>query len=141
MVFTRPVIGQVGHNPFGSAGALSGFADRVHGPLLATRSEFDWAVGRWYPRASALAGQDASAVPVSRWGALGASGFQGIPGCRTLAMGPVGTAYDLVPGGMFTIESSAVISNWRDSAFAGAHSDIRKAELAHLIAEAAAVAP
>lgn len=127
-----------GANPFGSAGALSNFADRVHGPLLATHSDLDWAVGRWYPRASALAGHDASAVAVGRWGALGASGFQGVPQARSGELGPVGTSYDLEPGGFLSINASGIISNWRDSAFAGAHSDIRKPELAHLIASAAA---
>ncbi|HEY1321312.1 MAG TPA: hypothetical protein VGF32_13740, partial [Streptosporangiaceae bacterium] len=35
-------------NPFGSPGALNAYADRVHGPLAATHTVYDWAVGVWY---------------------------------------------------------------------------------------------
>ena len=37
-------------NPFGIPGALNAYADRVHGPLVATHTVFDWAVGVWYPK-------------------------------------------------------------------------------------------
>ncbi|HEX8932639.1 MAG TPA: hypothetical protein VF788_00255, partial [Pseudonocardiaceae bacterium] len=45
-------------NPFGKPGALNAWANRVHGPLVATFSVYDWAVCRWYPKASFLAQDD-----------------------------------------------------------------------------------
>jgi hypothetical protein len=79
--------------PFGSAGALSGFADRVRGPLTATFSPHDWAVGRWYPKASFLARDDAAAQvdPSMRWGGMGAHGFQGTSPTQALALLGSGT--------------------------------------------------
>ena len=55
-------------NPFGSPGALNGYPDRVHGPLVATHTVYDWAVGVWYPKASFLAQQDTEAAVADRWG-------------------------------------------------------------------------
>ena len=53
-------------NPFGSPGALNAYADRVHGPLVATHTVYDWAVGVWYPKASFLAQQDTEAAVADR---------------------------------------------------------------------------
>ena len=36
-------------NPWGDQGSLFGSADRVHGPMVATFTAADWAVGKWYP--------------------------------------------------------------------------------------------
>src|SRR6201994_5208860 len=63
------------NNPFGSPGALTAYADRVHGPLAATHTVYDWAVGVWYPKASFLAHQDAAAAVADPWGGLGSDGF------------------------------------------------------------------
>ena len=63
--------------PFGQPGALNGYADRVHGPLVSTFSEYDWAVGTWYPKASFLAGSfTQAAVTADKWGGMGSDGFQ-----------------------------------------------------------------
>jgi hypothetical protein len=65
-------------NPFGKPGPLNICADRVHGPLVATFSVYDWAVGRWYPKASFLAQDDVQAEVASRWGGMGSDGFQAV---------------------------------------------------------------
>ena len=73
-------------NPFGSPGALNAYPDRVHGPLVATHTIYDWAVGVWYPKASFLAQQDTSAVVADRWGGMGSDGFQAVNPARDQAM-------------------------------------------------------
>ncbi|MEV4639669.1 hypothetical protein AB0J80_20160 [Actinoplanes sp. NPDC049548] len=126
--------------PFGAAGALHGVADRVRGPLAATFSPHDWAVGRWYPRASFLARDDSAAAvdPAMRWGGMGAHGFQGAAPARQLTLLPPGTAYALTAGAFHTVDASQVVADTRQSAFSGAHSDIVHPEVAWLIAAAAA---
>jgi hypothetical protein len=126
-------------NPFDSAGALQPYADRVHGPLVATWSEHDWAVGRWYPKASALARQDNQANPaVGRWGALGAGGFQAVEPLESLDLLAAGEDYGLSAGRFYAVDGSGVIKDWEQSTFSGAHSDIRRPEVAWLVAAAAA---
>ncbi len=126
--------------PFGTPGALNQCADRVHGPLVATFSVNDWAVGRWYPRASFLAQQDAEAAanPASQWGGMGSDGFQGVSPAGSLDLLPVGTAYSLTPGSFYRVDGSAVIANTAQSSFSGAHSDIRHPPVAWLAVSAAA---
>lgn len=125
--------------PFGSAGALNGFADRVHGPLTATHSPHDWAVGRWYPKASFLARDDAAARvdPAMRWGGMGAHGFQGAAPAQSLTLRPPGQPYTLAAGTFYRVDASAVIADVGQSSFSGAHSDISHPEVAWLIASAA----
>ncbi|SDD47218.1 hypothetical protein SAMN05660690_4298 [Geodermatophilus telluris] len=126
-------------NPFGRQGALQPCADRVHGPLVATFSAFDWAVGRWYPKASALARQDNQADPdVSRWGALGSGGFRAVRPLESVDMLAPGRPYPFTAGSYYAVDGSGVIADRRQSAFAGAHSDIRHPEVAWLVAAAAA---
>ncbi len=128
-------------NPFGAVGALRDVADRVHGPLVATHSTHDFAVGRWYPLASALARQDNQDRPdVSRWGGLGADGFQAVDPLETCDLLAHGADYAFVPGHFYGVDGTAVINNWRQDAFAGAHSDIRRPEVAWLLVAAAASA-
>lgn len=124
------------------AGALAEFADRVDGPLLATFSSADRALGWWYPNATALVGQHdrarrtASARELGyRWGALGHDGYQhGEVVSRRLE--PAGSWYDWQAGTFYRMDATLVIN--RDlSWLAGAHSDIRKPELAWAAVSAA----
>lgn len=126
-------------NPFAEPGGLNEVADRVHGPLVATFSEHDWAVGRWYPRASFLAKQDAFGVdaPLRRWGAMGFDGFQAVAPVSDRDLLPAGRAYRFQPGRFYRVDGSAVIKDVTQSAFSGAHSDIRGPEVAWLLAAAA----
>jgi hypothetical protein len=126
-------------NPFGSPGALNAYADRVHGPLVATHTVYDWAVGVWYPKASFLAQQDAEAVVADRWGGMGSDGFQAVKPAGDQAMpAQGGTNYGLAPGTFYRIDCAAVINNTAGEPFSGAHSDIRKPPVAQLAAAAAA---
>ncbi|KAA9156699.1 hypothetical protein FPZ12_027070 [Amycolatopsis acidicola] len=122
-------------NPFGRPGALNGFGDRVHGPLLATFSPFDWAVGVWYPRASFLTGAGPEAEADGRWDAMGKDGYQHVDPAADIRI-PLG-AFDFRPGTYYRVDAGDVINNVKDSSFGGAHSDIRKPEVAALAAAAA----
>lgn len=126
-------------NPFGEAGALHMFANRVHGPLVATFSVHDWAVGRWYPKASFLARQDAAGKVAGRWGGMGADGYQAVAPVvdRSMPEGG-GTDYQFTPRTFFRVDAASIINNVRDQMFAGAHSDIRKPAVAQLAVAAAA---
>jgi hypothetical protein len=125
-------------NPFGRTGALNGFADRVHGPLVATFTALDWAVCRWYPKASFLAQQDTEAEVADRWGGMGSDGFQAV-GAASLRMPAAGgTDYGLAAGSFYGVDAVDVINDVQGQPFAGAHSDIRKLPVAQLIVSAAA---
>ncbi|MEU7601105.1 hypothetical protein [Streptomyces sp. NPDC041003] len=126
-------------NPFGSAGALHGFADRVHGPLVATFSIHDWAVGVWYPKASFLAGEDAQAQAAGRWGGMGADGYQAVNPLEDREMLADGkTNYGFTPRTFYRVNAARVINDVEGQSFSGAHSDIRKNPVAALAADAAA---
>ena len=126
-------------NPFGSPGALNAYADRVHGPLVATHTVYDWAVGVWYPKASFLAQQDTEAVVADRWGGMGADGFQAAKPADDKAMpAQGGTGYGFAPGTFYRVDAASVINNTAGEPFSGAHSDIKKPPVAQLAAAAAA---
>ena len=126
-------------NPFGEAGALNAYADRVHGPLVATHTVYDWAVGVWYPKASFLAQQDTEAAVADRWGGMGSDGFQAVNPAQDRTMPQQGgTNYGLAPGTFYRIDAASVINNTAGEPFSGAHSDIKKPPVAQLAAAAAA---
>ncbi|MFK4149739.1 hypothetical protein [Streptomyces sp. NPDC004065] len=126
-------------NPFGSPGALNAFADRVHGPLVATFSVFDWAVGVWYPKASFLARQDVEAKAAGRWGGMGADGYQAVnPSEDRVMSAEHDTDYGFAPGTFYRVNAAGVINNVEGEPFSGAHSDIRKRPVAGLAVDAAA---
>ncbi|HVV11350.1 hypothetical protein [Amycolatopsis sp.] len=126
-------------NPFGRPGALNGMGDRVHGPLLATYSEFDWAVGVWYPRASFLTGEGLQAKEADRWGGMGSDGYQDVDPSAEARI-PAGLPPRFEPGTFYRVHAGDVINNVRGSSFSGAHSDIRKPEIAELAVLAARTA-
>jgi hypothetical protein len=126
-------------NPFAEPGALHAFADRVHGPLVATHSVFDWAVCRWYPKASFLARQDTQGVDVGRWDGMGADGYQAVTPSADIAMSAAGgTDYPFSPHVFYRVDAAEVINNVTGQPFAGAHSDILKPAVAELVVAAAA---
>jgi hypothetical protein len=128
-------------NPFGSPGALHMFADRVHGPLVATFSVHDWAVGRWYPKASFLSRQDAQAGATGRWDGMGADGYQAVnPSADRSMPEQGGLDYQFTAGTFYRVDGVDVINDVKDQPFAGAHSDIRKPAVAQLAVAAAAAA-
>jgi hypothetical protein len=126
-------------NPFGAPGTLDNLGNRVHGPVAATFTSFDWAVGVWYPKASFLAGQNESAAAVDPWGGMGADAFQPAGTATTVTM-PAGggLAYGFTPGNFYRVDANAVINDTAGEPFAGAHSDFKKPPVAQAIVAAAA---
>jgi hypothetical protein len=103
------------------SGELKGMAARVDGPLVATHSLKDLAVGRAYPLASLLARQDAAAAQPDRWGAVGNDGAQAVD-AGSAFLGKPGTAYALKSGRWLNLDGNRVIVNGGPPS--GAHSDI-----------------
>jgi hypothetical protein len=122
-------------------GALAAFGDRVDGPLLATYTGKDRAVGWWYPNASRLAWQDSQDLrnPNFRWGGMGTDGYQQ-EGAEAATLKAQGSAYQLQKGHFYRLNADAVI-NRRLSWFSGSHSDIDKPEVAWAALSAAALTP
>jgi hypothetical protein len=125
----------------GRSGELAGCGDRVDGPLLATFTDADRAVGWWYPAASALARQDSQASDdlAYRWGAMGHDGYQQAPAPAITTLADTGKPYDFTPGQFYALDANAVI-NTIQSAFSGAHSDIRHPEVLWAVVSAARLA-
>jgi hypothetical protein len=123
----------------GRSGALASFADRVDGPLLATFTSADRAVGWWYPAASLLARQDAEGddAVTYRWGGMGHDGYQNDPAARVVVLADGTPSYGFESGGFYALDANAVIDDTAQSAFSGAHSDIVHHEVAWAIREAA----
>ena len=125
-----------GSSDLGIQGALSGFQSRVRGPLCATFTSADWAVGNWYPKASFLAQQDnKDSEGASRWGAMGTDGYRGVA-ARDFSL-PLTGGETFVAGEFHRADGNFVINDTSQSSFAGAHSDIQKPEVAALIVAAA----
>jgi hypothetical protein len=123
------------------AGGLAGLGARVDGPLLATFSAADRAVGWWYPAASMLARDDIRAAEdlVYRWGAMGHDGYQQQPSPTIVSLGQTGKPYDFAAGTFYGLDSNAVIKA-NQSQFSGAHSDIRHPEVLWAVVSAAGLA-
>jgi hypothetical protein len=111
------------------SGALAGMAGRVGGPIAATYSAHDTAVGRLYPLASIVARQDAASIHdfVSRWCAIGHDGAQAVQ-AGEVELGPVGVKYPYVAGGFINMDANDIICEGDGPA--GAHSDIFHPEIA-----------
>ncbi len=120
------------------SGALAGVANRVDGPLLATFSGADRAVGWWYPAASMLANQDSESATdlVYRWGAMGHDGYQQNPAPDGQVLQVAGKPYGFESGTFYDLDANAVICA-NQSAFSGAHSDIRHPEILWAVVSAA----
>lgn len=112
-------------------------ADRkVRGPVLATISRHDRAVGTLYPIAAGVARQvDFAPGELPKYGAIGAFGLRGLQDAKQLPMLPADQDYDLAPGGVYNLEASRYIS--KGGGVSGAHSDIDGPEVAHAIWQAA----
>jgi hypothetical protein len=112
----------------GRGGALKGMAARVRGPLVASFSVHDLAVGKLYPLASLSSRDDAAGVEdlLFRWGGIGYDGAQAVQATEA-ALGRVGAAYPFQPGRFVNLDAGAVVN--RGGPPAGAHSDIFHPEL------------
>jgi hypothetical protein len=109
-------------------GALKGMAARVDGPLVASFSVHDSAVGKLYPLASMSSRDDAAGLEdrLYRWGGIGHDGAQAVD-ATVAALGPVGTGYAFQRGRFVNLDGNAVVN--RGGPPAGAHSDIFHPEL------------
>jgi hypothetical protein len=109
-------------------GALKGMAVRVDGPLVASFSVHDTAVGKLYPLASLSSRDDSAGVEdrLFRWGGIGHDGAQAV-GATVAALGPVGSGYPFSRGRFVNLDGNAVVN--RGGPPAGAHSDIFHPEL------------
>lgn len=123
------------HAPRGG-GALAALQDRVDGPVVASYSRHDSALGVFYPLAFGLAGEPAAAGDDPRWRAMGAEGIRAVPGAVRMSLGEA--LRDGLPGsGCVSVDAAQVVR--RGGPPAGAHSDICHEELARLVLAAGRV--
>ena len=122
-------------------GGLAGLGRRVDGPLVATFTSADRAVGWWYPTASMLARQDSQADDdvLYRWGAMGHDGYQQNPAAVTMPLAEAGKPYSFAPGTFYVLDANDVIKTMQSS-FSGAHSDIQHPEVLWAVVSAADIA-
>lgn len=110
----------------GRRGALAEKDRLVQGPRVVTFSDFDTAVGRAYPLASLLAGQDAANLS-DRWGAMGGRGALNVS-AEEMNLRPPGISYQFEYGRWYNLNGHAVIRTGGPPS--GAHSDIFHPEVA-----------
>jgi hypothetical protein len=114
---------------------------QVRGPVVTTQSEFDNAVGYWYPLAAGTARQVDFVVTgtLPTYGGVGKFGIQG-PGPVLVAgeLLPPNSSYDFKAGKVYNLASGKFICE--GGGFSGAHSNIDKPAVAHAIWEAALAA-
>jgi hypothetical protein len=108
---------------------------RVRGPVVTTQSEFDTAVGRWYPLATGAARQVFFEPTLPKYGGVGTFGVQG-PGPVVVSgdMLPADGEYGFEAGKVYNLASGRYIR--AGGGFSGAHSDIDKPAVAHAVWQA-----
>jgi pimeloyl-ACP methyl ester carboxylesterase len=125
------------HNGFADKFTTTGFfrnvvADkRIAGPILATCTANDKAVGLAYPLASLIAGQTAQGFggPTDPFGGLGRNGAQNTTEAVASELQPVGADIDFKAGAIYNLNADKVISG---------HSDICKPEVFYALLKAVA---
>jgi len=122
----------------GRDGALAGVTDRVDGPLLASFTRLDTAVGKAYPLASMLSRDATSGFDdlLYKWGGVGHDGFQAVDAGQ-VPMAPVEQPYQFAAGRFFNLDANAVIRNGGPPS--GSHSDIVHPEIAWALLSAAGI--
>jgi len=109
---------------------------KIAGPIITTQSEFDTAVGRFYPLGAGIR-QQVNFVPgeLPKYGGLGTFGARGPDlGIVDLKMLPIEGSYTFEHGKIYNLESSQFIHE--GSGPSGAHGDILRPEVAHAVWEA-----
>jgi pimeloyl-ACP methyl ester carboxylesterase len=109
-------------------GALKGMAARVDGPLVASFTIHDMAVGKLYPLAALSSRDDAAGLEdrLFRWGGIGHDGAQAVDATVT-TLAPVGSTYPFQRGRFLNLDGNAIVN--RGGPPSGAHSDIFHPEL------------
>jgi hypothetical protein len=112
----------------------------VSGPMVATTSQYDSAVRRYYPIAARLASQATlSFADPPKYGGIGTFGVRGVEASTfILKPGALTELYGLAGRKVYNFEASQIIA-YGDGA-SGAHNDISHPELAHLAWELVAAA-
>jgi hypothetical protein len=109
---------------------------KVAGAVLATTSDLDTAVGRYYPLGAGVA-QQVTFAPgqLPKYGGLGTFGIQG-PDTEAQLFDalPINQSYGFKAGSVYNLDASGVVRNGEGAS--GAHSDIAHPELAHAYWEA-----
>ena len=112
---------------------------KVAGPIITTQSDYDFAVGRFYPMAAGVRRQiDFAPGELPKYGALGTFGACG-PGIKAvdLKMLALDGIYRFEAGKIYNLDGSQYICDVRGGGLSGAHSDIAKPEVAHAVWSAA----
>ena len=112
-------------------------AEFVSGPIVVTRSKWDYAVGKFYPLAVKLASQYLL-DDLPKYGGIGTFGAQGVEGAIELAVLEPGSRSDdieFAAATLYNIDARKVIDELEGAA--GAHNDLAHAELVWLAWNAA----
>jgi hypothetical protein len=112
---------------------------KVAGPIITTQSDYDFAVGRFYPLAAGVR-QQINFAPdaLPKYGALGAFGACGLGfDAVDLKMLALDGAYRFEAGKIYNLDGSQYICDVRGGGLSGAHSDIARPEVAHAVWSAA----
>ena len=108
----------------------------VSGPIVATRSHYDRAVGTFFPLGATAGNElllgDGADLPL--YGGVGTFGIQGAGGLDQPLLGAAAD-YRFQRGAIYNIDASEVIRHGGGAS--GAHSDISHAEIAHAFWQAA----
>ncbi|HEY0334433.1 MAG TPA: hypothetical protein VGC74_12105 [Stenotrophomonas sp.] len=109
----------------------------VSGPIVTTRSRHDMAVGSLYPLAAGVARQVEFAVgQLPTYGGVGTFGLRGDGlAIEDLDVQEADFRYDLAPGRIYNVDCNRVICEGGPPS--GAHSDIARPQVAHLVWAAA----
>lgn len=110
----------------------------VAGPIVTTRSRHDMAVGSLYPVAAGIARQEDYALngALPKYGGVGTFGLRGDGlEIEDLSAGAADGAYDFRPGRIYNVNCDHVIREGGPPS--GAHSDIARPEVGHLVWAAA----
>ena len=99
---------------------------KIAGPILVTCTTNDSAVGKLYPLASMLAGQDAAAIggPTSRFGGIGCNGAQSTPEASVAKLLNSGGQYILAAGRLYNLNADEFIKD---------HLDVCGRQVAHAV--------
>jgi len=114
---------------------------KVAGPIITTHSHLDYAVGRMYPLAGQTAFSSVDFAPgqLPKYGGIGSFGLGGDDlAAENMNMLPCGASYDFKPGKIYNLESSEFICDAnKGGPTMGAHCDIAKPQVAHVVWSAA----
>jgi len=113
----------------------------VAGPIVTTRSKHDMAVGSLYPIAAGVARQVSFAPgELPKYGRVGTFGLRGSGlNIEDLTAGAADFPYVFKSGGVYNVDCDSVIRE--GSPPSGAHSDIARPEIGHLVWAAALTSP